>query len=160
MLAGFRRAPRPTPTAAASSAAGHRHRPAPRSFYAGRAHPKHEPQMHEDCIRHLRRRGWKMVAHEWIVVAGHEEYGRGDLVFQRWPLPIYLVIEAKRRHGHKVREQARFYGAAWKVQHAPPHALVAFGIWTIPCQEVLGWVGCHGSAARICWERFGRERLP
>lgn len=142
------------------------------SFYEGKPRPTSEVQMHHDCRDWMEALGWRLVAHEWPVVRGREEFGRGDLVFQKRAVPwfptdtipkgpIYLVIEAKRRRGAKVRTQARFYAGAWALQYAeqaPPKAVVAYGIWTTSSQEILGYVPSHRAAADICWTRFGAHR--
>lgn len=111
-----------------------------------------EQQLHCDCTQFMEALGWKRVAHEWDVVHGFTQYGRGDMVFAKGPWA--LVVEAKRRRSPKVYEQARFYAAAWKLQRATDWTSVAYGVWTPQSQELLGIVKDKRTAADICWARF------
>ncbi len=118
---------------------------------------RHEPQLHEDCTEFLASMGWTRVAHEWIVVPKMERCGRGDMVFRRGNM--YFVVEAKRRTNRKVQDQARYYAASWKLQHAGLDDHVVYGIWTIKTQDILGVISCKRAAADICWPRFVRKDL-
>lgn len=124
----------------------------PSSYYERDRQPITESDMHTDCINFFAKLGWKLIAHEWPAVSSWERCGRGDMVFQRGP--VYLVMEAKRKKNKKVQDQALYYGAVWKLQHAHADSIVAYGIWTGKTQDILGIVPCKRSAANICWPRF------
>lgn len=97
-----------------------------------------EQDVHRECIESLVKRGWKLVAHEWVVIPRKEKYGRGDLVFKKGR--EYRVIECKRKPHPNVFEQAKFYGAAWKMLYAKPGYRVKYGIWTCSLRRTLGIV--------------------
>lgn len=97
-----------------------------------------EQDLHRECVRHYLVRGWVVVAHEWIVIPRKEAYGRGDLVFRRGK--EYRVIECKRKPHPNVFEQARFYGAAWKMLYAKSGYSVRYGVWTCSVKKMLGTV--------------------
>ena len=97
-----------------------------------------EESVHMDCAAHYIARGWKVKAHEWIVIPGKEKWGRGDLVFQKGR--EYIVIEAKRKPHPNVFEQAKFYGAAWKMLYARPGYRVRYGVWTCTLKRIMGTV--------------------
>jgi len=99
---------------------------------------KTEQDVHNHCIESHLRRGWKIAAHEWQVVPSKEKYGRGDLVFIK--NKEYRVIECKRKFWPNVIEQAKFYGAAWKMLYAKPGYIVRYGIWTCSVKRTLGTV--------------------
>ena len=90
------------------------------------------------CAEHYIAQGWKVKAHEWIVIPGKEKWGRGDLVFQKGR--EYMVIEVKRKPHPNVFEQAKFYGAAWKMLYARPGYRVRYGVWTCTLKRVMGTV--------------------
>jgi len=90
------------------------------------------------CAEHYIALGWKVKAHEWIVIPGKEKWGRGDLVFQKGR--EYLVIEVKRKPHPNVFEQAKFYGAAWKMLYARPGYRVRYGVWTCTLKRIMGTV--------------------
>ena len=90
------------------------------------------------CAEHYIARGWKVKAHEWIVIPGKEQWGRGDLVFQKGR--EYMVIEVKRKPHPNVFEQAKFYGAAWKMLYARPGYRVRYGVWTCTLKRIMGTV--------------------
>lgn len=117
--------------------------------------PRTEPELHSVCIDTMTRMGWKHVAHEWLVLPGKEDYGRGDLVFRRNRTDF--VVEVKRRECKKVHEQARYYGSAWMLRHAPRNAVVLYGIWTCDSQEVLGVIRCKEEAKRLCKRRVCKK---
>ena len=98
----------------------------------------------------MRKRGWRMVAHEWYVVPHKEEHGKGDLVFLNEREPVYCVMECKRRTSPVVEEQARFYGAAWKLKHAQPDHAVIYGIWTCRRKRILGLIETMEEARKLC----------
>lgn len=127
------------------------------SYYKNTSERLQEGVLHRDCMQFMKRLGWRLAAHEWQVVTGMEHFGRGDMVFEKGP--FYLVMEAKRKRNRKVFDQARFYGAAWKLQRARAGCAVAYGIWTVSSQELLGVVPNKRVAADICWERFSASRL-
>ena len=97
-----------------------------------------EETVHMVCAEHYIALGWKVKAHEWIVIPGKEKWGRGDLVFQKGR--EYLVIEVKRKPHPNVFEQAKFYGAAWKMLYARPGYRVRYGVWTCTLKRIMGTV--------------------
>lgn len=97
-----------------------------------------EESVHQDCIRYYTSKGWKMLRHEWIVIPRKEAYGRGDLVFLKGK--EYRVIECKRKPHPNVFEQAKFYGAAWKMLYARSGYKVKYGVWTCSLKRILGTV--------------------
>lgn len=97
-----------------------------------------EEAVHQHCIMAHVKRGWKVAAHEWIVIPGQERYGRGDIVFRKGR--EYRVIECKRKPHKNVYEQAQFYGAVWKMLYARPGYKVRYGIWTCTTKRILGTV--------------------
>ncbi|BAT22444.1 hypothetical protein [Yellowstone lake phycodnavirus 2] len=107
-----------------------------------------EEQVHQDCIRYYLARGWKLKGHEWIVVPRKEKYGRGDLVFLKGK--EYRVIEVKRKPHPNVFEQAKFYGAAWKMLYARSGYRVRYGVWTCSIKRMLGTVR---DPTRLCLRR-------
>lgn len=110
--------------------------------------PSQELVLHHECTKFMRVRGWRRVAHEWNVVPGDDAQGKGDLVFMKDRL--YCVIECKRRMGPKVEEQARFYGAAWKLRHAKDDYQVLYGIWTCRRKRILGVISTKEEAMKLC----------
>lgn len=110
--------------------------------------PTKESVLHHECTKFMRVRGWRRVAHEWNVVHGDDAQGKGDLVFVKDRL--YCVIECKRRMGPKVEEQARFYGAAWKLRHAKEGFHVLYGIWTCSRKRILGVIATTEEAQKLC----------
>jgi len=115
-----------------------------------------EEDVHRHCILSHLKRGWKVVAHEWIVIPRKEKYGRGDLVFKKGR--EYRVIECKRKPHPNVFEQAKFYGAAWKVLYAKPGYRVKYGVWTCSLKRILGTVVdprrlCIRKACGIIWRQ-------
>lgn len=110
--------------------------------------PLQEIVLHRECNAFMRTRGWKRVAHEWLVIPGDEAHGKGDLVFKKDQL--YCVVECKRRMGTKVEEQARFYGAAWKLRYAEDGYYVLYGIWTCKRKRILGVIESDDEARKLC----------
>jgi hypothetical protein len=104
-----------------------------------------EEDVHRGCIEAFTKRGWKLVAHEWVVIPRKEQYGRGDLVFRKGR--EYRVIECKRKPHPNVYEQSKFYGAVWKMLYAKPGYSVKYGIWTCSLRRTLGTVQ---NARRLC----------
>lgn len=104
-----------------------------------------EEDVHNYCIAWHVRRGWKVVAHEWLVIPRKEKYGRGDLVFAK--NKEYRVIECKRKPYPNVFEQAKFYGASWKMRYARPGYRVRYGVWTCSTKRMLGTVT---NPTRLC----------
>ena len=116
-----------------------------------------EQDVHNHCIASYVHRGWKLVAHEWLVIPGKEEHGRGDLVFAK--NKEYRVIECKRVPHPNVFEQAKFYGAAWKMRYARPGYKVRYGVWTCSTKRMLGTVTnprrlCRRPACRIIFSKY------
>lgn len=111
--------------------------------------PLKEIVLHVECISFMRQRGWRNIAHEWNVIPNKEEHGKGDLVFAKDHL--YCVIECKRRSASpKVEEQARFYGAAWKLRYALDDRPVLYGIWTCQRKRILGVILTDEQAKSMC----------
>jgi hypothetical protein len=107
-----------------------------------------EQDLHKKCIHSYLEQHWSMVAHEWEVIPGKPEDGKGDLVFEKEG--AYMVMECKRRNNAKVREQAQFYAAAWKLRYAKPRSTVFYGIWTCSTHRVLGSIRSKKDAVHIC----------
>lgn len=102
-----------------------------------------------ECIAFFVKHGWKLVRREWRVVPYTDEHGVGDLVFKRDR--IYAVIECKRRAMPQVFEQARFYAAAWLLQHAvDPKPVVLYGAWCCGSRAILGVLQTRAEAAQVC----------
>ena len=113
-----------------------------------------EEDVHRHCTESHLKRGWRLVAHEWLVVPRKEKYGRGDLVFKKGR--EYRVIECKRKPHPNVYEQAKFYGAAWKMLYAKPGTRVRYGIWTCSVKRMLGTV--H-DPSRLCLRRNACRKI-
>lgn len=107
------------------------------------------PLPHIDCeadlmdivAKELEQRGCRVLAREWWIVHGKNQFGRGDLVFQL-PSGEHLVVEVKcipsspgyvarasrtRKRAH-LREQVQRYLAAWRQKH--PDATVKAAVYT------------------------------
>lgn len=107
-----------------------------------------EEHLHQECINYYTNLNWKVVAHEWEVIKGKPEDGKGDLVFQKDN--TYMVIECKRRTIEKVYEQAEFYAAAWKLKYARPRTKIYYGIWTCKTKLIIGKITNKKHAYNIC----------
>lgn len=110
--------------------------------------PRQELTLHNECIRFMTAAGWKLVRHEWQVVKGANEHGVGDLVFSK--KNVDCVIECKRSTVPKVFEQARYYGAAWKLLYATKQKNVMYGVWTCNTKSITGILQSNKDAREIC----------
>ena len=104
-----------------------------------------EQDLHWECVSYYTNKGWSVVGYEWLVIPRKEMYGRGDLVFLKGK--EYRVIECKRKPHPNVFEQAKFYGAAWKLLYAKPKYKVNYGIWTCTKKRIIGTVT---NAQKMC----------
>jgi Holliday junction resolvase-like predicted endonuclease len=108
-----------------------------------------EETLQQACVAAMSRKGWSLVAQEWAVNARREGLGRGDLVFKK--PGRFLVIEVKRRAIPKVYEQAKYYGAIWKVKMRPSDRRpVSYGVFTCSTKRTLGVIRTREHALRTC----------
>ena len=117
-----------------------------------------EDLMQRACVTSMRRKGWTLVAREWAVDSKVEGYGRGDLVFKK-PGSFY-VVEVKRRAIPKVFEQAKYYGAVWRMKMRQSDARpVRYGVWTCTTKRQLGVITSRKRAESLCTRKGVCRRL-
>ena len=109
--------------------------------------PSQEIQLHKDCVKAMQSVGWHLEGHEWNVIPGKDDFGKGDLVFRNGN--VFLVIECKRKQGTKVYEQAEYYAAAWKLRYAK-RSPVIYGVWTCHEQTIIGVIRTKEEARAKC----------
>ena len=117
-----------------------------------------EDTLQVQCIRHMRKKGWKLVAREWAVNSKVEGLGRGDLIFKK--PGFYYVVEVRRRAIPKVFEQARFYGAVLRLKMRPGDTRqVKYGVWTCGVRRQLGVLRSPARAMSLCTRKGVCRRL-
>ncbi len=109
-----------------------------------------EDTLQNACVNLMRRKGWTLVAREWAVNPRDESLGRGDLVFKR--PGRFFVMEVKRRAIPKVYEQAKYYGAVWRLRRMRQgdRRPVSYGVFTCSSKKTLGVIRTREDALRRC----------